>query len=81
MNAGVPALEAIKAATQTGAEIVGAREFVALAVGKRADFIVVDANPLEGIANSRRISAVYRRGQEIDRQTLRARWTGSTEKR
>jgi imidazolonepropionase-like amidohydrolase len=45
-----------------------------VAPGKSADFIVLDANPLEDIANSRRINKVYLRGQEIDRAGMRARW-------
>jgi imidazolonepropionase-like amidohydrolase len=45
-----------------------------VAPGKSADFIVLDANPLEDIANSRRINKVYLRGQELDRAGLRARW-------
>ena len=39
-----------------------------------ADFIVLDANPLENIANSRRINKVYLRGQEVDRAAMKARW-------
>ena len=35
--------------------------------GKRADFIVLDANPLDDITNTRRIASVYLRGAEIDR--------------
>jgi imidazolonepropionase-like amidohydrolase len=79
VNAGVPPLEAIKAATQTGAAILGARDFGALGVGKRADFVVLDANPIERIANSRRISAVYRKGKALDRQAHRAGWTHGTD--
>jgi len=45
-----------------------------LAPGKSADFIVLDANPLENIANTRRINKVYLRGQEVDRAGMRARW-------
>ena len=45
-----------------------------VASGKNADFIVLDANPLENIANTRRINTVYLRGQEVDRAALRERW-------
>ena len=37
--------------------------------------MVLDANPLDDIMNTREIAAVYLRGVEIDRQALRARWT------
>jgi imidazolonepropionase-like amidohydrolase len=42
--------------------------------GKSADFIVLDANPLDDIANTRRINKVYLRGQEIPRAALSAKW-------
>ena len=45
-----------------------------VAADKNADFIVLDANPLENIANSRRINKVYLRGQEVDRAGMSARW-------
>ena len=48
-----------------------------MAAGKSADFIVLDANPLDDINNTRRISAVYLRGKEVDRAALRAKWTGT----
>ena len=76
VQAGMPPLEAIRAATQTGAEVLGLGDRGTLAKEMRADFIVLDANPLEDIANSRRISAVYRSGNAIDRDVLRASWTG-----
>ena len=45
-----------------------------VAPGKSADFIVLDANPVENIANTRRINKVYLRGQEVPRAAFAARW-------
>jgi imidazolonepropionase-like amidohydrolase len=45
-----------------------------VAVGKSADFIVLDANPLDNIANTRRINKVYLRGLEVDRAAMSAKW-------
>jgi imidazolonepropionase-like amidohydrolase len=35
--------------------------------GKRADFLVLEANPLDDITNTRRIVDVYLLGQPVDR--------------
>ncbi len=45
-----------------------------VAAGKSADFIVLDANPLDSISNTRRISKVYLRGKEVPRAAMAARW-------
>ncbi len=45
-----------------------------LAKGKRADFIVLNANPLENIRNTREIDAVYLEGARLDREALRAKF-------
>jgi imidazolonepropionase-like amidohydrolase len=47
-----------------------------VAAGKSADFLVLDANPLDDITNTRRIASVYLRGSSVDRAALSARWTG-----
>ena len=65
--------EAIVMVTRDSAE-VGRFNSGLVAPGRSADFIVLDANPLENIANTRRISKVYLRGQEVDRAGMRARW-------
>lgn len=76
-QAGMSPLEAIHAATRAGAEVVGLDDRGALAPGMRADFIVLNANPLERVANTRGIVAVYRGGVAIDRDALSAKWTAS----
>jgi adenine deaminase len=76
-DAGMPPLQAIRAATQVGAEALGLKDRGTLARGKRADFMVLDANPIENMANSRRIHAVYHDGIAVDRAALRASWAGA----
>ena len=70
---GMTPMEAIVAATRDGAEIAHLDTGL-VAPGKNADFIVLDANPLESISNTRRINAVYLRGQEVLRAALAAKW-------
>jgi len=70
--AGIPPATALVAATRVSAEILGLTDLGTVAVGKSADFVVLDANPLEDIINTRKISNVYLRGHRIDRERLRA---------
>jgi imidazolonepropionase-like amidohydrolase len=70
---GMTPAEAIVAATRDSAEIAKVNSGM-VAVGKSADFIVLDANPLENIANTRRINKVYLRGQEVPRVAMAAKW-------
>src|SRR4029077_4445321 len=71
---GLKPRQAIPAATQRPAELLGLKNMGTLAAGKRANFIVLDANPLEDIRNTRKISNVYLDGIKFDREALLARW-------
>jgi imidazolonepropionase-like amidohydrolase len=65
--AGMTPMQVIVAATRNGAQFLRLGDTGTLVAGKSADFIVLDANPLDDIANTRRISAVYLRGAALDR--------------
>ena len=76
VKSGFTAAEAIRVATRDSAAIFGLDQLGTIAPGKSADFIVLNANPLDDIANTRRIDKVYLRGTEVNRPSLRAKWTG-----
>jgi imidazolonepropionase-like amidohydrolase len=73
---GMSEAEAIEAGTSRAAEALGIEDVGVLAIGKDADFLVLDANPLVDIRNTRAISAVYLRGAKLDRDALLAKWQG-----
>ena len=65
--AGMTPMQVIVAATRNSAEFLRIADAGTLERGKSADFIVLDANPLDDIGNTRRISAVVLRGAAVDR--------------
>ncbi|HET9270653.1 MAG TPA: amidohydrolase family protein [Vicinamibacterales bacterium] len=69
--AGFTPAQAIEAATSINARVLGLTRMGTVAAGKEASFVVLSANPLERITNSRRIDKVYLRGAEVDRAALR----------
>jgi imidazolonepropionase-like amidohydrolase len=77
---GMTAMEAIVAGTATNARLLRLDRMGTIAVRKQADFVVLDANPLDDIANTRRIAAVYLRGKAVDRQALRTRFMTAVKK-
>jgi imidazolonepropionase-like amidohydrolase len=72
--AGMPAHDVIVAATRNSAEVMGFTDLGTIAAGKSADFVVLDANPVDDITNTRRINAVYIRGMAVDRAGLRQKF-------
>jgi imidazolonepropionase-like amidohydrolase len=74
---GMTSAQVIVAATRNSAEFLRLTDAGTVENGKSADFIVLDANPLDDITNTRRIARVYLRGMEVDRAALRAGWTGN----
>jgi len=63
--AGMTPMQVIVAATRNSAEFLRLADTGTLQAGKSADFIVLDANPLDDIANTRRISSVILRGAAV----------------
>ena len=75
---GMTTAEAIEVGTARAAEVLGLTDVgTPRRRARRADFLVLDANPLDDILNTRRISAVYLRGARLDRDALLAKWKGS----
>ena len=72
--AGLSPLDAIVTTTSRSADRLGLDDSGRLAPGARADFIVLDANPLDDITSTRRIADVYLGGSAVDRAGLRAGW-------
>jgi len=70
VEAGMTPGQAIVAATGRAAEFVNRHDTGVIRPGKRADFLVLDADPLENITNTRRISRIVIGNTEVDRQAL-----------
>ena len=66
VEAGLTPMQAIVAATSTNAEILrGSKEFGTLQAGRAAEFMVLDANPLDDIHNTEKLSAVWQAGKPV----------------
>lgn len=66
VEAGLTPMQAIVAATGTSAEVLhGEKEFGTLQPGRQADLLVLDANPLDDIHNTEKLSAVWQAGKTV----------------
>ncbi len=66
VEAGLLPMQALVAATRNSAEALGvARDFGTLQPGKAADFLILDANPLDDIRNTRKIHSVWQAGRKV----------------
>ena len=65
--------EVLVAATSTSAMFLGLTNAGLVVAGKSADFLVLEANPLDDITNTRRIESVFLRGEMIDREGMSSR--------
>jgi cytosine/adenosine deaminase-related metal-dependent hydrolase len=87
VKAGLPAMRALQAATRNPARVFNLPDQGTIEQGKRADLVLLDANPLANIENAKKIRAVVAAGRLFDRNDLdsmladirnRAReWTGT----
>ncbi len=70
-EAGLSNYAVLEAATRNGAENLGMlKEFGTVEIGKRADLLLLDANPLENIGNAKRIAGVMSRGKWLAKTDL-----------
>jgi imidazolonepropionase-like amidohydrolase len=75
---GMTPAQVIVAATRNAAELANVPDAGTVAPRMSADFLVLEANPLDDITNTRRISTVYLRGAQVDRAAQKARWTSGS---
>ena len=67
-RAGLSPMDILVSATRISAEVCGSKDRGTLEEGKRADFLILDEDPLEDIRNTRKISAVWHNGKKIPAQ-------------
>ena len=73
VKAGLSPMEVIVAATRGSAAMLGAKDRGTLAKGKRADFIVLAADPLADIRNTRQLVSIWHGGREVQPRVAAAR--------
>jgi imidazolonepropionase-like amidohydrolase len=80
-KSGMTPQQVIVASTNSGAEALRLdKDLGTLEVGKLANLLVLDANPLADITNTRKVASVYFQGKAVDREALRRRWSQAAAK-
>jgi imidazolonepropionase-like amidohydrolase len=74
VGAGFTPAEALSAATLAGAALLGADSLGAIAAGKVADLVILGADPLADIRNTRRVEQVMVRGRLMSVDSIKAGW-------
>jgi imidazolonepropionase-like amidohydrolase len=71
VSAGIPPLDVLRIATRNGAEALGIlRDVGTIEAGKRADLVVLSADPLNSISNTRKIERVFLKGRPYEPRQL-----------
>jgi imidazolonepropionase-like amidohydrolase len=65
VQAGFTPQQALIAATSRAAEFLGKSDIGTVAIGNWADIVVMDANPLENIRNTRKLHSIYVGGRVV----------------
>jgi imidazolonepropionase-like amidohydrolase len=65
VQAGLTPMEVITAATRSAAEFLGAHDLGTVEKGKWADFLVLSANPLSDIRNTRSLESIFIAGNKV----------------
>ena len=70
VKAGLPPMAALQAATRNPALFLGRHDAGTIEPGKLADLVLLDADPLQDIGNTRRIAAVVANGKFYSRAAI-----------
>ncbi|HEX5386154.1 MAG TPA: amidohydrolase family protein [Gemmatimonadales bacterium] len=74
VHAGFTPAEALLAATRNGAALIGADSLGTIVAGKAADLVVLRADPLDDIRNTRKVERVMLRGRLMPADSIRKAW-------
>ena len=77
-DVGLTPAQAISIATRNAADALRLTDLGTIESGKTASFVVLDANPLDNILNTRKIADVYLRGHRVDREMIRRTYLAGT---